>query len=272
VKILLVDNGSLEPAAILALREVARRLAQRTGRTIEPVSWQHADKVPAEALGGIAADVAGPFLRRQIAAGEREFAVVPLFFGASRAITDDLPALVRTLQMEEPALRVRVAPVLGRAEDDRLARMLAERVRARLTPDFTRGERVRVAVVDHGSPVRAVAAARDAVAAQLARQLGAEVAAVAPCSMERRPGAAYDFNGPLLATLLGREPWNSGPVIVAQLFLFPGRHAGDDGDIAAICRRAEAAHAALRVARTEVLGTHPHLVALLAQRLNEVPG
>jgi sirohydrochlorin ferrochelatase len=267
VKILLVDNGSLEPAATLALRDTARRLARRTGREIIPVSLLHADKVPAADLGGIAAATVETFLRGQIATGETDFVVLPLFFGPSHALTEYLPALVANLRAETGGLRVRVAPALYRAGDDRLARMLAERVRERLEPEFTRGEPVRVALVDHGSPVRAVTAVRDALAEELARELGGAVAAVAPCSMERRTGAEYDFNEPLLAVRLSRAPWNTGPVIVAQLFLAPGRHAGTEGDIAAICQRAEGANEALRVVRTEVLGAHPLLIGVLADRL-----
>ena len=98
----------------------------------------------------------------------------------------------------------------------------------------------------------------------------ATVSAVAACSMERRPGAAYAFNEPLLETLLARPPWNFGPVIVAQLFLLPGRHAGPGGDVEAICRRARQKASALRTRRTRLLGGHPALIEILADRFNAV--
>ncbi len=270
MKILLVDNGSLEPAATLGLRELARRLAQRLGRDVWPVSLQHAHKVPAAQLGGEPAVIVEDFLRAQLAAGETDFVVLPVFFGPSRAISGYLPGVLAKLRTTDPRLRVRVAPVLHRAGETALAEMLADRVRDVLTADFARGEPVRVAMVDHGSPVREVAAVRDEVAGQLAGALGEVVVAVAPCSMERRPGAEYDFNEPLLENLLGRAPFNAGPVIVAQLFLQPGRHAGDEGDIAQICRAAEAKSPPLRLVRTAPLATHPRLVALLAQRIADV--
>ncbi|MFI5356319.1 MAG: sirohydrochlorin chelatase [Opitutales bacterium] len=272
MKLLLVDNGSLEPAATLGLRAVAGRLGARIGREVAPVSLLYSDQVPAAQTGGVVAEILEPWLRRELAAGETEFAVLPFFVGPSRAITDYLPALVGKLREECPLLRVRVAPALYQPGDPRLARVLAERVRTAVTPEFARGEPLRVALADHGSPVPAVTAVRDALAAELAAALGREAAAVAPCSMERRPGPAYAFNEPLLATLLRRMPYDAGPVVVAQLFLLPGRHAGPDGDIAAICRQAETVAPSLRTVRTEVLCTHPDLIAVLADRWAALPG
>lgn len=270
MKILLVDNGSLEPAATFGLRDLARRLSEHVDREVWPVSLLHAHKVPPAELNGEPAVIVEDFLRAQLSAGETEFVILPLFFGPSRAISEYLPGIIAKLSAAHPALRVRVAPVLHRAGETALADMLDDRVRDVLTESFSRGEGVRVAMVDHGSPVREVASVRDEVAAQLASKLGDTVADVAPCSMERRVGSEYDFNEPLLATLLSRAPFNAGPVIVAQLFLQPGRHAGDDGDIAKICREVEVTSSNLRIVRTAPLGTHPRLVALLAQRLNEV--
>ena len=48
-------------------------------------------------------------------------------------------------------------------------------------------------------------------------------------SMERRSGAEYDFNEPLLESVLERPELDS--VIVSLLFFSEGRHAGPDGDI-----------------------------------------
>jgi len=270
VKILLVDNGSLEPAATLGLRGIARQLSERVGQRVYPISLLHSHKVPAAQLNDEPAVIVEDFLRTQIDDGETDFVVLPLFFGPSRAISEYLPGVITKLSENNPKLRVRIASVLYRTDETILAQMLADRVREVLTTDFARSEPVRVALVDHGSPVREVAQARDEIAAQLAKELGGTVSAVAPCSMERRPGAAYDFNEPLLETLLAQVPWNSGPVIVAQLFLQPGRHAGSEGDIAEICARAINVSPTLRVRRTEPLGTHPRLIELLAQRLADV--
>lgn len=269
--VLLVDNGSLEPAAILQHRALADALGGRLGRTVEPVSILHADRVPAAELGGRAAEVLEPALRRRLEAGVSDFVLVPLFIGPTRALSEFVPLAVERLRPEFPGLQVRVADPLHGENDDRLARILADHVATVVTPGSATSGGVRVAVVDHGSPVRAVSAVRDQVAAQLAQRLGGRVAAVAPCSMERRPGAEYDFNDPLLGHLLAAAPWNQGHVVVAHLFLLPGRHAGPGGDIAQICQAAEkASGGSLRITRTGLLGDHPLLLDILHDRARSV--
>jgi len=120
--------------------------------------------------------------------------------------------------------------------------------------------------VDHGSPAQAVTAVRNELAGQLAGLLGPAYT-VAPCSMERREGAAYDFCEPLLAGLLRQPGWHAGEGTVAMQFLLPGRHAGPDGDVAEICRAAEtASDGTLHTAMTALVGTHPLLVDILADR------
>ena len=128
---------------------------------------------------------------------------------------------------------------------------------------------MRMALVDHGSPIAEVTAVRNALADQLGKLLGDAVEEVAPCSMERRSGPEYDFNEPLLESLLSRDEWSSSTVIVAQLFLVPGRHAGPNGDIAQICAHAEESSPDLTTMRTEVLATHPALIEILADRWRE---
>ena len=269
--VLLMDNGSLEPAAILRLRVLAEELAARLGRSVQPVSLQHSDRVPPGPLGGRAAETLEAALRRRLAAGENEFALLPLFIGPTRALSGFLPEIVNRLQAEYPALKVRAAPPLFSERDDRLGLILAEQVTATVAGTGAEASSIRVAVVDHGSPVRAVTEVRNRIAVQLAHRLGDRVAAVAPCSMERRPGADYDFNEPLLAHLLTTRHWNTGVVVVAHLFLLPGRHAGADGDVARICQEAErTAGGRLRTVRAGLLADHPLLLDILHDRARSV--
>lgn len=266
--VLLMDNGSLEPAAILRLRVLADGLGGRLRRPVQPVSLLHSDRVPAGQLGGSVAVTLETALRRRLAEGENEFAILPLFIGPTRALSEFLPEIVNRLRGEFPVLQVRVAPPLYADADDRLVQILAEQVTATMAGTGAEAASIRVAVVDHGSPVRAVTEVRNRVAVQLARRLEGHVAAVAPCSMERRPGAEYDFNEPLLAHLLTTRHWNTGVVVVAHLFLLPGRHAGEGGDVARICREAEhAAGGRLRTVRAGLLADHPLLLEVLAERL-----
>jgi sirohydrochlorin ferrochelatase len=276
---LLVDNGSLEPAATLALRELAAKLTRRLGHTVEPVSLLHSSGIDPTQLDGRPAEILFPALEKRLAAGQSEFVILPLFFGPSQALTVYLPENLARLRAKFPSARFRLAPPLHDARDHRLAHALADRVREELDAITSRAsslpqvaaDPVRVALVDHGSPVAVVTAVRDDLARQLAGLLGSRVAAVAPCSMERRPTPAYDFNEPLLAGLLATAPWSESQVIVAMQFLLPGRHAGPAGDVAEICRQAEAARPRLRTRMTGLLGSHPLLLEILADRWRSAP-
>jgi sirohydrochlorin ferrochelatase len=261
---LLVDNGSLQPAATLALRALAAKLSSRLGRVAEPVSLLHSSGIDPKLLGGQPAEILLPALEQRLAAGQNEFVVLPLFFGPSQALTVYIPENIARLQAKHPALHIRVAPPLHASGDERLARILADQVKAELGAETS--DSVRVALVDHGSPVAEVTAVRNGLARQLTALLGSSVAAVAPCSMERRPEPTYDFCAPLLADLLVLPPWNTGRVIVAMQFLLPGRHAGPDGDVARVCRQAEAGNPKLHTRMTGLVGEHPLLVDILADR------
>lgn len=257
---ILMDNGSLEPGATLGLRALAARLGERIGARVEPVSLLHSSAVPADKLGGAPAEILEPAVERRLGAGQTDFLIVPLFFGPSGALTDYLPKRLAHLRGKTPALNVRVAAPLFAEGDDRLARILADQVRARRTAGR------RVALVDHGSPARVVTAVRNELACLLAGQLGTDWT-VAPCSMERREGTDYDFCEPLLEKLLRSPGWNAGEVIVAMQFLLPGRHAGPEGDVAEICRAAEVASGGtLRTTMTGLVAEHPLLVDILADR------
>ena len=267
--ILLVDNGSLEPRAILALRALAARLGAALGQAVDPVSLLHSDRVPAPRLGGRPAETLVPALERRARAGRNELEVVPLFFGPSAGLTSFLPRQVSALGARFPHLRVRAARCLvdpAASADGRVAGMIVDHVRAAMTGG---GAPPAVILVDHGSPTPAVGAVRQHLAGQLADRLGAEVRAVLAASMERRPGPAYDFNDPLLAQAFDRPGFGEGDVIVALQFLLPGRHAGPGGDVARICAAARRRHSGLRPVTTELVGAHPGLVDLLADRARE---
>jgi sirohydrochlorin ferrochelatase len=266
MKYWLVDNGSLRAESVLNLRRIARELSAVSGATVLPASLLHSSKVPAEQLEGEPAVNLERRLRLALEAGERAFTVIPFFFGPTAAITAYLPERLAFRREKHGDFRIRRTPFLADgAGADRLASILVDRV---LEAIGQRGlVRPRVALVDHGSPLPAVTAVRDRMAVKLARALGDEVAEVAGCSMERREGEAYAFNEPLLARLLDRPGWDRGDVVVAMLFLSPGRHAGPGGDVAGICAAAEARHAGLRTHMTGLVGDHPGIIPLLLSRL-----
>lgn len=263
--IFLVDNGSLRPAATLNLRRVAAALSQQMGEMVQAASLLHSHKIPADQLDGTPALTLGPAAERSAEQGASEIIVVPFFFGPSKALTDYLPKRMAVLQATFPSVSVRVAqPLVDErgGNDLRLAKLLADNVR-----EHFNGEPPRVALVDHGSPIPEVTAVRNRLAGQLSALLADDVACVAATSMERREGEEYRFNEPLLENLLDTPEFQAGPVILSLLFLSPGRHAGEGGDIDEICRAAEKRHSALNVVTAKLVGEHAGVVDILHSRL-----
>jgi sirohydrochlorin ferrochelatase len=264
---LLIDNGSTRPGATLSLRRIAAALSRQRGEEVHPVSLQHADRVPASELGGEPASVLAGFLRERLVAGYRDFVTVPLFFGRSRALTAFVPEQVDHLSTEFGPFRLAQADVLSPlpAGEPRLARILADHVESAAAalpaaPD-------RVIVVDHGSPIPEVTAVREAAAAALRERLPAG-RVVDQAVMERREGRRYDFNGRLLERVLDESAARGERhVVLAMMFISPGRHAGPGGDIEEICAAAMARHPGLRVVASPLVGEHPLLIDILADRL-----
>lgn len=265
--VFLIDNGSLRPQATVALRLLAQALARRSAMPVEAVSLLHSHKIGADKLNGVPATIVKRRLRELLAAGQHDFICLPLFLGPSLAIADYLPQVVNELSGEHPELKVRIASVLAGedldAPDPRLAQMLADQIRAlQASPD------TKLALVDHGTPIIEVNRVRNAVAQQLACELGVPV--VLPCSMERREGKAYAFNDPLLEKLGSIDDFVGGRLILAMFFLLPGRHAGDGGDVAEICEGLIAEGTFEEIQNTPLLGEHPMLIEILEDRLREV--
>ena len=267
-RVLLCDNGSISPDAIRALRDLANSLAGKLNLSVRAVGLLHSDRVAADLLDGEAGNVLLSELRQLLEVGERRFALLPFFLGPSSGITDWLPRELTKLVSEWPGMQVKLGACLHREGDDRLALVLAERVRSMIAEEHL--HRPIVAMVDHGTPVLKVNQARESIGRRLAELLKDEVSEVKTCSMERRPESAYDFNEPLLANLLlDSKACPSNKVVVAQFFLSPGRHAGSDGDVAKICRESEHARVGLRTYLTPPMGDHPLVLEILAERFRE---
>ena len=266
--ILLLDNGSSRRESTRTLRSLAARLAERSGERVHAVSLQHSNRIPATELGGVPASILEDFLERRLAAGDRKFLVIPLFFGMSRALTKAVPALCDALAERFGPFGLRQGAPLCPLPvgEPRLARILADNI---ATAERAGGVKAScVVLVDHGSPSPKVAATRR----RLAEQLGPLLATgtrLEQAAMERRPGPEYDFNGPLLLDLL-TDLASTGPrdpTVIAPLFLAPGRHAGPGGDIETICRDVESAHPGFETRRAPLVGAHPGLTEILFDRL-----
>lgn len=266
---LLVDNGSRRAASTLALRQTAASLSSLLGTDVQPVSLRWSDSVPPARLGGFPARTLGQALRALATEGVGSVAIVPLFLGPSDGLSVALEEARR-----DPCAPARLA--LGTClvdatsgEDARIARALAAGVlrtaRAhRLQPPYS------VVLVDHGTASPAVNAVRTRLADTLRRLLGSRALAVEAASMERREGAEYDFNEPLLESLVGvKPPFNSGDVLVSMAFLQPGRHAGEGGDIDQILGAARERSPGLRTHVTPLLGARPMVHQVLRDRAVE---
>ena len=266
--IVLMDNGSLRAEATLQLRVLARALGARLQKPVHAVSLLHSSKLDPAGLDGEAAQTLVPFMRAQRVLGKDKFTIVPLFFGPSGALVDYLPQRVNELRLEGWAeLEVAVAPTLVRQTDTRIAEIMASLVREKM--DALGWTHANVAMCDHGTPAKAVNDARAVVACQLQGLLVEKKCQVTACSMERREGAEYDFNEPLLEDLLGTQGYEE-KVIVSMLFAGPGRHAGARGDVAEISEAAKLKNPRLEAEMTALVGSKvEELVAILADRYLE---
>ena len=261
IKYFLVDNGSLNPEATLNLRRIAKALSGKTGLPIRPVGLMHSHKVDAQKLDGVAAETMESLLQSEECREWKHVVMIPLFFGPSLAITDWLPRKLKQWQAEDSTRSFRILPCLHFLGDDRIARALTERTLDSISAHHYK--KPFVALVDHGTPLPEVNQIREDIGQQIKALLSAEISGFSTCSMERREGSEYNFNDPLLEDKLRELAAEKvEQVVVAQLFLSPGRHAGKGGDLEEICSFFSGS-----VARTELLGMHPLILEILAERL-----
>ena len=126
-----------------------------------------------------------------------------------------------------------------------------------------------VIIVDHGSPYPEAAEARNWVARQVEKAVVPnDVKRVIAASMERRPGPEYDFNDPLVENALRTVAENgSQTVVIAKLFLQPGKHSGRRGDIDSIVESVREAYPKLRIVVQKQSFSLKSLTNLLLHRL-----
>ena len=264
--ILLSDNGSRQPNATLQLRHLCQTLSDQIGQTVHPVSLQHANKIPAEKLNGQKAWVFSEFMAEKLADGQRDYLLLPLFFGNSKALTKFVPDEKEKLEQDYGEFNLDIAqPVYPLPEGNPdLVNIIADNSRQ------VAGDLHDVVLVDHGSPVARVTAVREHVASLLQNLLGEPFRLTQAC-MERREGEEYDFNGQLLEDQLSQLANNNSPgAVVAMMFFLPGRHAGEGGDIVEICQSVMEKHPGFKVVITPLIGDHSDFVSLLKQRYEKV--
>lgn len=249
----LIDNGSLEPAAHRNLRAVAAALSRRTGAKVHAVSWKHSDRIAADALDHTPAWTLAQFVRSLHALGQREFVFVPFFISVQGAIGSALRTDLEQLQRDLGTASFDFSFTEGLAACGVVPAIVAERIRTAIATRQLRTPPV--VVVDHGGLSVASATLRDEFAAEIHAMLGREIGALTAASME-------GTHPPLLADQLQAAALAQRDVVVAPLFLSPGRHAGAEGDIAHICAASSA-----RCHLTELVGTHLLAIEALGDAL-----
>ena len=269
--ILLVDNGSVRAAATRQLRKLAEALSQHAGLTIHPVSFKHANKIRAEEIDNIPAQIFATFMEQQLSQGEREFILLPLFFGVSKALTSFVPEQVALLKQQFGDFELKIADVVYPLPDgdthlvDIVYNHITETARInQLSLD-------NVVLVDHGSPIPTVTAVRKHLAIEIQKRLG-DISQLDEAVMERREGKQYDFNGDLLESWLTKKAQSGEKsVIVILLFFLPGRHAGTGGDIVEICEGIMDKYPDLNIAISPLISENERLIPLLHSRLLSTP-
>lgn len=249
----LVDNGSMKASSTVSLRTVAGKLQAALGRGVEvwPVSARFSDRIPASELGGKTAFRLESALQNYIRKKGRNLVILPFFFAECDTVTHFIPETLTKMQVSAKV----ATPLLP---DGRICQILSKNVREVMHQNSLSS--CPVVVVDHGSPTPEVSASRDEVVAQMRQEFGPELSISAVC-MEKRPEC--DFNGPLLEDALDAF---TGDVVVALMFLQPGRHAGPGGDIEQIIERAETRNPKLRCHRTSLVAQDPLVIQILRDR------
>jgi sirohydrochlorin ferrochelatase len=267
----LVDNGSLRAESVRTLREIAGQLSSLCDLAVIPMGLMHSHKVDVGELDGQPAQSMQSFLESAEAETLSHICVIPFFLGPSLAVTDWLPRNLARWQERGAGRHFRILDVLYRPGDDRLPRALVDRCREVMHQSGLSS--AHVALVDHGTPLKEVNQVREEVGLECRHLLAKEVAGFSTCAMERREGAEYDFNDPLLESLL--EKWAGAGVreiILSQFFLLPGRHAGPGGDLEQIVQPFTDRLPELSVYRADNLGTHPLVMDILRERMTEAVG
>ena len=271
-KYFLVDNGSLRPDSILNLRKVAKNLSKLTQIEVTPIGLMHSHKVDPGLIGFEPALSVESLTSSEFSGESTELIFIPFFFGPSLGIREWLPKKLNSWIGEHPTVSFRILGELFRSGDDRIARALADLSRKTIRESKMRHPSL--ALVDHGTPLREVNQVREKIGDELEKLMSSEISDFSTCSMERREGKEYDFNDPLLESIL--EEWSENKnkdkdiqIIVAPLFLSPGRHAGEKGDLSQICDRFHCAEKIVLIERSDLLGQHSLVLEVLRDRIGE---
>ncbi len=272
--ILLIDNGSLRANATLQLRTLAKKLTLESGLKIHPVSCKHSNRISTSELNDQPANTFSDFMKQQLSAGEKEFILLPLFFGNSRALTSFIPDEVVLLEQEFGKFKLKIADTiypLPQGEAD-LTDIIYDHVVSTSSNNSDQHSKIKnIVLVDHGSPVPRVTAVRQHLAESVRERLindNIDTHVLEEAVMERREGKEYDFNGDLLEDwLIHKAQSGETQASVILMFFLPGSHAGEGGDIVEICDAVMDKYPEFQVSISTLISDHPKLISILNKRL-----
>ena len=267
--ILLIDNGSVRPTATKQLRKLAKKLSIIAAIKVYPVSLRHADKISIRLLEGEKAQVFDTFMNACLLQGERQFIILPLFFSASKAVTELLANQLLSFQALYHDMSYQVADVVYPLPmgEPLLAHIIYDQIL--LTAHNAQFPKKNIVLVDHGSPQQRVTTVRKHLVKAVQEQFPKEIM-LEQAVMERRQGEQYLFNGELLQDwLIRKAKAGEKTAIVCLLFFLAGRHAGKGGDIDKICNGVMNEYPDFNIAICPLIAEHKALVSILLARLEE---
>jgi sirohydrochlorin ferrochelatase len=265
--ILLVDNGSVRADVTKQLRGLAYKLSHLSGKKIHPVSLHHADKINKHQLGGKQANILETFISDALSQGWRQFIILPLFFGYSKAVSVGITDYLASIQKKYTDVVFNIADVVYPLPQGEplLAEIIYDHIQ--LTVQKYDIPTRNIVLVDHGSPLPRVTAVRKHLARAVQQKLSKEDT-IEQAVMERRAGAEYFFNGELLQDwLVEKAKHGEKTAIVSLLFFLAGRHAGKGGDIDKICKSVMTIYPDFKIVITPLVSEHKQLLPLLLMRL-----
>jgi hypothetical protein len=270
---ILFDNGSLRPESIIEFRFLCEKLSKFLKRPLLCAGLLHSHKVPAEKINGEAMPKLEFLLKELLKKGQKNFYLLPFFIGPSLAIKDYLPKILLPLKKDYPQATFNISPPLAgdnlRSPDLRLSYAIFCDVKKII--DESNHKSFGILLVDHGSPVKEVCDVKNSVGKQLQNRLEKEffdrIIKTECYSMERRDGEAYAFNEPLLDKCHTGNACSQSVVILAPLFLLPGRHAGKGGDIDQILSESLPFNTE-KIQKTKLLHASDTTIEILKDRLN----
>jgi sirohydrochlorin ferrochelatase len=244
-EMILFDNGSLQPESIKAFRKFTKKINSQTGLSVSCSGLLHSYKIPKEAIDNEPALKLEDLIRQKISQGSKHFLLIPFFIGPSLAFTDYLPKVLNKIKEQHSDTSFKIAPPLAGTEEEpdrRLSESFCENIRSLLIKNnIPNHSKIAIALVDHGSPAPQVTNVRNKVCHQIAETLSHSINykhwQTEAFSMERREGIEYDFNEPLLEKIGTKYKFTPDALIIAMLFLLPGRHASEDGDVHQIVQK-----------------------------------